>query len=60
MSLFHFDYDGEQDVTCPHCAAKFHVTWDTDYGDPLIGDHSEECPKCGKLIHFEAVITYVQ
>lgn len=49
------------DLTCPHCNKQIEVKWSTEYGDPINGDYTEECPYCSKRIEFtvEAVVEYV-
>ncbi len=37
---------------CPHCAAGLEIEWSTEYGEPMIGDHSDKCPKCEKPFSF--------
>jgi hypothetical protein len=54
---FFLDCDGE-DVTCPHCGAKWHVDWITEYGDPLLGEHDTECPRCHKPFSFSVYHEY--
>jgi hypothetical protein len=57
--LFHLDYNGD-DIYCEKCETRFHINWGTEYGDPLFGDHSTKCLKCGNIIHFEVYIQYSQ
>ena len=48
------------DVACPKCKAKYHAKWDTEYGDPLFGPHSEPCPKCKAMMSFDCYVMYLQ
>ena len=61
MSSFYLEIVGfPDDIKCENCSHNFHVYWNTEYGDPIIGDHSTFCPKCGKPISFEVYYTYYQ
>ena len=55
--LFRLDYNGEG-ITCPHCKTKFGVEWDTEYGNPIIGEHEVDCLKCGKQFNFSVYNEY--
>jgi transcription elongation factor Elf1 len=45
------------DFNCPHCDTGLHVTeWTTEYGNPLEGDHSTHCPKCGKMFEMNVEV----
>lgn len=57
-SSFHFD--GGDDITCPCCKTKWDVDWDTEYGDPCVGEHFGNCPECGTRIEFGCYIQYTQ
>lgn len=50
---------GGSDFKCPECEAGLDVEWDTEYGDPLLGQHEwEKCPACDKRIGFECWTEY--
>lgn len=50
---------GNGDFKCPECDTPILVEWDTEYGDPIIGQHTwEKCPECNKRIGFECLTEY--
>lgn len=53
---------GGDDVKCPKCKTQYDVDWHTEYGDPLVGEHTGECPnlQCGAFVSFECHIKYSQ
>lgn len=55
--LFTLNYDGCE-IVCPYCGQNHSITWDTEYGDPLYGDHTANCLKCDKEIHFTVYTQY--
>ena len=57
MSLFRFDLFGD-DIECPNCKSKLEIIWDTEYGDPDIGEYTGKCPKCNSNIDFTCNISY--
>ncbi len=57
-SLARLVADGGDDLLCPHCKAKISVEWETEYGDPLVGEHSSECPKCYKEFRWSVYHEY--
>lgn len=50
----------DSDVRCPVCDCGFDVGWNTEYGDPGVGEHSAPCPKCRATIQFGCYTTYTQ
>ena len=58
MSCFYL-VEGDE-LACPHCGKKFDVKWDTEYGDPLFGEHSVRCKACDKSFDFGVYIQYTQ
>ena len=52
--------DCDYDVKCHECKQTFHVEWSTEYGEPLIGEHTVTCPKCGASISFGVYHQYTQ
>jgi len=55
---FRLTYDGG-DIECPKCKTSFAVgDWNTEYGDPMLGDHETKCLKCGTPFHFSVNITF--
>jgi hypothetical protein len=57
MSMFNLT-SGDDNMKCPHCGQQLGIEWDTEYGDPLLGEHDAICPDCGKQFAFIATITY--
>jgi DNA-directed RNA polymerase subunit RPC12/RpoP len=55
--MFSLTYDGDS-LKCPHCGTIFGVKWDTEYGDPLVGEHKSECIRCKKEFHFSVYHEY--
>jgi len=55
-----FFYTGGDDVSCPKCGRKYDVEWNTEYGDPLVGEHKGKCPNCGAEIEFGVYHEYTQ
>lgn len=55
--MFNLNYNGG-DVECPHCKKSFGVTWDTEFGDPLMGEHDTLCLECGTSFTFQVSIQY--
>ena len=49
---------GGSDIKCPHCEKSYDVDWDTEYGDPLVGEHEADCPECEKEFHFSVYHKY--
>lgn len=61
MPALRLEHDGcGGDLTCLHCKTEFDVVWDTEYGDPLFGEHETSCPNCDKEIYFVVSIVYTQ
>jgi hypothetical protein len=58
MSLSRLIADGGDHLLCPHCGAKISVEWETEYGDPVVGDCTSECPKCEKPFNWNVRIQY--
>jgi DNA-directed RNA polymerase subunit RPC12/RpoP len=56
--LFHLV--GGDDILCPKCRHTYDVDWDTEYGDPCVGEHFVDCPACGTRIVFGCYIQYTQ
>lgn len=54
--LFTLNFDGGME--CPHCKTSIGVKWETEYGDPLIGEHEAECPQCEKKFNFSVFHEY--
>ena len=53
-----FSFECGNDIVCNSCKSQWDVDWDTEYGDPCIGEHYGDCPKCGKRIDFGCYIEY--
>ena len=49
---------GGGDMICPECDNGLSVEWDTEYGDPVIGQSEGVCPHCDKKIMFECWTEY--
>jgi transcription initiation factor IIE alpha subunit len=48
MSMFYLESDSyPSDLQCPCCHTDYAVVWQTEYGDPIFGQHDTECPSCG-------------
>lgn len=46
------------DLQCPHCKIQLRVNWDTEYGDPLPGEYTENCcPNCAQSFSFDVEVT---
>jgi hypothetical protein len=45
------------DLQCPHCKAQLAAEWTTEYGDPMPGDHTADCPGCNQSISFDVEVT---
>ena len=60
MSLFRLERTAwaDSDITCKACNTSYDVKWETEYSDPLIGDHETVCPECRAAIKFSVAITY--
>lgn len=62
MALFDLEYMGHAyggaHLTCPHCDAKFDVSWSTEYGDASVGEHDAKCLKCEKPFRFSVWVEY--
>lgn len=50
----------DSDVRCPACDCGFDVRWNTEYGDPVVGEHTAACPVCRVAIQFGCYTTYTQ
>ena len=46
------------DIFCPHCQAGLDIRWETEYGDPQIGDHDVLCPACQNTMRLQVRIDY--
>jgi hypothetical protein len=46
-------------VKCPHCNNVMDIQWETEYGDPVMGEHIARCMKddCDKTFTFDVRIT---
>ena len=51
---------GHDDLICPACKHTYDVEWDTEYGDPLVGEHAAKCINCGAVIEFGVYYEYTQ
>ena len=52
-------YDG---FLCPICKGRCDKDeWDTEYGDPVAGDHAVTCPHCHKefLVQVDIQVSYI-
>ena len=48
MSMFYLEPDVyADDLECPACNMTFVVNWQTEYGEPIYGEHDIECLCCG-------------
>jgi len=54
-----FSLCGGSDLKCPQCGHGFDIEWDTEYGDPQVGEHEVECcSNCGRSFSFECHYVY--
>lgn len=60
MSLFNLEREIEADshVTCPECREHFRIVWDTEYSDPVVGEHYTVCPVCRKKFMISCYTQY--
>ncbi len=54
--FFHIDIG--DDLECPFCKEHFGIEWNTEYGDPLFGEHKTKCLNCKKEFGFNVYIEY--
>lgn len=54
--FFTLESDSSNDLKCPHCKQAYYVKWETEYGDPLTGEHNAWCPKCNKDFVFNCEV----
>lgn len=59
FNLVH-DYCVDSDIRCPKCKMGYNVEWDTEYGEPMFGEHEATCPECDHVWKFEVYIEYSQ
>ena len=55
-----FYLEGGNAITCPKCKKQWDVRWDTEYGDPIFGQHDAVCPSCGEKFTFGCYFEYTQ
>ena len=44
-------------LNCPHCQCGIDIRWNTEYSDPVDGEHMGKCPGCGKEFEFNVEVT---
>ena len=59
MKNYLYDICHGGDFKCPHCQTGLDVIdWKTEYGDPLVGEHTTQCPECNGIFELDVnVIT---
>ena len=60
MSMFNLERETKEDshVTCPECQEHFRIVWDTEYHDPIVGEHDAVCPVCRKAFRISCYTQY--
>ena len=58
MRFCGIDYNGGHNFICPCCQTPLKIEWDTEYGDPIIGEEDFECPDCGASTRIQTRIVY--